>query len=269
MTPRVVDGVKKFRPTGPVNLVVSVKSQLVNDVLVESLRVEHAGDVVNARRIDRVDNGVFIHVTHQGDLAAVCRRHRPVTAQNQRIGLNTDRSKCRHRVLSRFRFLLPRRVHERYKRNMHKENVLSTEFVTNLTSGLDERLALDVADGATDFSDNHVRGWIFRRLEAHPTFNLVSDVRNDLNRVAKVFAAAFTLNHAQINLAGCDVRCLTEVDVQEAFVMPDIEVCLGTIIGDEDLAVLKRIHCAGIDIEVRIKLLHDDSKTPTSQEVTK
>ena len=50
--------------------------------------------------------------------------------------------------------------------------------------------------------------------------------------------------------------------------MPDIEVRLGPIIGHEDLAVLERVHRAGVDVEVRIELLHDDAKTTASQKVT-
>ena len=38
--------------------------------------------------------------------------------------------------------------------------------------------------------------------------------------------------------------------------MPDVEVGLGAVVGDEDLAVLERVHRARIDVEVRVELLH-------------
>ncbi|GAA2304639.1 hypothetical protein GCM10010402_74800 [Actinomadura luteofluorescens] len=43
--------------------------------------------------------------------------------------------------------------------------------------------------------------------------------------------------------------------------MPDVQIRLGAVVGDEDLAVLERIHRAGVDIEVRVQLLHGDPKT--------
>ena len=66
---------------------------------------------------------------------------------------------------------------------MDEENVLSPEFVTNLTSGFDERLAFNVTDGSADLGDDHIGGWILRRLKTHSTFNFVGDVRDDLNGV--------------------------------------------------------------------------------------
>ena len=40
--------------------------------------------------------------------------------------------------------------------------------------------------------------------------------------------------------------------------MPDVEVGLGAVVGDEDLAVLERVHRPGVDVEVGVELLHRD-----------
>src|SRR6202044_3326278 len=45
-----------------------------------------------------------------------------------------------------------------------------------------------------------------------------------------------------------------ELGVGEALVVAEVEVGLGAVIGDEDLAVLERAHGAGIDVQVRVKL---------------
>ena len=42
--------------------------------------------------------------------------------------------------------------------------------------------------------------------------------------------------------------------------MAKVEICLGPIVGDIDLAVLIRAHRTGIDIEIRIKLTQPDPK---------
>jgi hypothetical protein len=56
--------------------------------------------------------------------------------------------------------------------------------------------------------------------------------------------------------------------VCETFVVAEVEVGLRTVFGDEDFAVLKRTHRAGIDVEVRIALLEGDFKTATFEETT-
>jgi hypothetical protein len=59
-----------------------------------------------------------------------------------------------------------------------------------------------------------------------------------------------------------------QVRIEEAFVVPDVEVGLGAVVGDEDLAVLERVHGAGVDVEVRIELLHRDPQTPGLEQAT-
>ena len=40
----------------------------------------------------------------------------------------------------------------------------------------------------------------------------------------------------------------------EPFVMPEVEIGFGAVVGDKDFAVLERRHRAGIDVEVRVEL---------------
>ena len=77
---------------------------------------------------------------------------------------------------------------------------------------------------------------------------------NDLNRLAEIIAAPFFLDHLAINAAGGPVVRLRKVRVREAFVMPEVEIGFGAVVGDEDFAVLERRHRARIDVEVRIEL---------------
>ena len=48
------------------------------------------------------------------------------------------------------------------------------------------------------------------------------------------------------------------VDAGEALVVAEVEVGLGAVVGDEDLAVLVRAHRARIDVEVGIELAQPD-----------
>ncbi len=50
------------------------------------------------------------------------------------------------------------------------------------------------------------------------------------------------------------------VRVGEPLVVAEVEVGLGAVVGDEDLAVLERAHRAGIDVQVRVELLQSDAQ---------
>ena len=90
--------------------------------------------------------------------------------------------------------------------------------------------------------------------------DLVGDVRDDLHRRAEVVAAALALDHRVVDPAGGDVRRARRVDVGEALVVPEVEVGLGAVLGDEHLAVLVGRHRAGVDVDVRIELLKADAQ---------
>ena len=95
---------------------------------------------------------------------------------------------------------------------------------------------------------------------ADPRLDLVGDVRDDLDGVAEVLAAPLLGDHAGVDLAGGDVGRAVQLGVEEALVVADVEVGLGAVVGDEDLAVLERVHRAGVDVEVRVELLHRDAQ---------
>ena len=50
------------------------------------------------------------------------------------------------------------------------------------------------------------------------------------------------------------------VRVSEALVVAKVQVGFGAVVGDENLAVLERVHGAGIDVDVGIELLEGDPK---------
>ena len=229
--------------------------------------MQHGGDVVDRRGVGRVDHRLLVDVAHQRDLLLVRLRHRPVAAQHERVGLDADRAQHRDGVLRRLRLLLAGGVEVGHEGDVHEEHVAAAELVPHLAGGLEERLALDVADRAADLGDDHVRGGHVGRLQPHPAPDLVGDVRDHLDRVAEVLPAALLRDHLRVDLAGGHVRGLVQVDVDEPLVVADVEVGLGAVVGHEDLAVLERVHGARIDVEVRIQLLHDHAQPARRQQV--
>ena len=91
---------------------------------------------------------------------------------------------------------------------------------------------------------------------ADARLDLVRDVRDHLDGRAEVLALALLAEHAVPDRAGGVVRGAREVLVDEALVVADVEVGLGAVLGDEDLAVLERAHRPRVDVQVRVELLH-------------
>ena len=143
--------------------------------------------------------------------------------------------------------------------------------MAHLTGCLKERLRFDIADGAANVGDDHVGAipvLIGLRLATHHVLNLVCDMRNNLNGVAEILATAFLSNNRGVHLARRRICSARQVHIQEAFVVADIQVGFCAVLGHENLAVLERIHRAGIDIDVGVELLHDHMQPPGTKQPT-
>ena len=152
-----------------------------------------------------------------------------------------------------------------HQRHVQEEAVVAADVVADLAGGLEERQGLDVADGAADLGDHDVDAGATHGPD--PVLDLVGDVRDHLDRVTEVVAAALLGDHAAVDLAGRDVGDLVELGVEEALVVADVEVGLGAVVGDEHLAVLERVHRPGVDVEVGVELLHGHPETAGLEQV--
>src|SRR5216683_2936203 len=82
----------------------------------------------------------------------------------------------------------------------------------------------------------------------------VGDVRDHLHGGAEILAAALAADHGRVDAAGGDAVAAPRGDAGVALVMAEIEVGLGAVIGDIDLAMLIGAHGPRIDIEVGVEL---------------
>ena len=124
---------------------------------------------------------------------------------------------------------------------------------------------LDVADRAAHLDDDDVRAAVARDAP-DALLDLVGDVGDDLDRAAEVIAPALLGDDRLVDAAGRDVGELRQVLVDEALVVPQVEVGLGAVVGDEDLAVLVRRHRARIHVDVRVELEDGDGETATLEQ---
>ena len=91
-------------------------------------------------------------------------------------------------------------------------------------------------------------------------------MRNDLNRLAEIIAAALFVDHREIYSARGPIVSLGQMRVREALVMAKIEIGLRPIVGNEDLAMLKRRHSSRIDVDIRIQFHQRHSQTAGFQQ---
>ena len=260
---RVVHLAEQVVPRRPVD-VTERQPQPAHDVGVEALAVQHLGDVVDRRRVGGGHHGLLVDVAHQRDLLLDRLRQLPVRAADHGVGLDADLAQGRDRVLGGLGLELAGRPDVRHQRDVQEEAVVTADVVADLAGRLEERQGLDVADRATHLGDDDVDLVTAHREDA--LLDLVGDVRDHLDRVTEVVAAALLGDHAGVDLAGRHVGDLAEVGVEEALVVPDVQVGLGSVVGHEDLAVLERVHRARVHVEVRVQLLHGDPQPAGPQQ---
>src|SRR5690606_27303661 len=100
-------------------------------------------------------------------------------------------------------------------------------FGADLADRFQERQRLDVADGAADLDQGDVETG-GGRIDA--ALDLVGDVRDDLHGAAEVVAAALLADHCLVDLAGTDGVAPGQAGVDEALVMPQVQVGLGAVV---------------------------------------
>ena len=106
-----------------------------------------------------------------------------------------------------------------------------------------------------------------------PVHDGVGDVGDDLHRLSEVVATSLRYrnglvssfkerrthllgNDMVINLARCNVVAKGERGIEEALVVAQVQVDLAAVVQHKDLAVLDRVHEAGVNVEVRVNLSH-------------
>ena len=153
----------------------------------------------------------------------------------------------------------------RHESDVHEHRVLAADLQRKFANGLKERQSLDVAGGAADLGNDHVRAALFAD-QPDAILDFIRHMRDHLHRLAEIIAAAFLLQHGLVDLPAGEVVEARERGVGEAFVMPEIEIRLCAVIQHIHFAVLERAHRAGIDIQVRIELLQRDFEAAALQQ---
>ena len=148
---------------------------------------------------------------------------------------------------------------------MDIQGVSGAHLMPHLADGLDKGLALDISDGPTDLGDHNV-GF---RLAAHvvdKALDLVGDVGDSLHGASKIRAPALLGDDVGVDLSGGQIGILVQILVDEAFIVTQVKICLGAVLGNIDLAVLVGTHGAGVHIDIGIQLLSRYLQPPSLQQ---
>ena len=121
-------------------------------------------------------------------------------------------------MLGRLGLLLAHRSHYRDQADVDEEDVLLPDPELELAQRLDERGALDVADGPAELDDARVglltlaiAGDVRHALD--PLLYLVGDVRNHLHGLPEIIAPPFSTDHVVVDLPGGDVVIASQADI--------------------------------------------------------
>src|SRR5229473_2888018 len=186
-----------------------------------------------------------------------------VAAAKQNVRLNPDAQHFFYAVLRRLGFQLAGSGNEGHQSDVYKKRVLSPHFQAHLADGFEEGKRFDVANGAANLDDNNVDAFgdfLDCRLD------FIGHVRNHLDGLAEVIAAALFGEDRLVDAAGGPVIVAGKLGMCEALVVAQIEVRLRAVFGHKDFTMLKRAHCTGINVQVRIAFLEGDFETATFEE---
>ena len=171
------------------------------------------------------------------------------------IRLDTDSLQLFYARLRRFRFHFTGSFQIWNQGNVDQNGVLVSDIVLELADRLQERLAFDIADGSADLNDgNTLLVYFFSAVET--ALDFVCNVRNDLYGASAEITVAFFLQNRPVYFSGRHVGIFIQALVNETLVVAKIQVCLCAVIGNENLAVLNRVHRTRVNVDVRVKFLH-------------
>ena len=148
--------------------------------------------------------------------------------------------------------------------DMDKQAVLPAGLQRDLTDSFYKGLGLDVADGAADFSDDHIGAGLFSD-PVDKVLDLVCDVGNHLHGGAQVFAAALFVQDVPVNFTCRQIRVFVQVLVDETLVVAKVQIRLRSVLRDINFSVLIGTHGPRINVDIGIKLLCRHLQAPGLQ----
>ena len=138
---------------------------------------------------------------------------------------------------------------------MDQNHIFMSFFMLELTDRFEKRLTLNVSNGSADFNDRDFCMFC-RRIAVKSAFDLIGDVRNDLNSSAAEITSSFFLQNGPVDFSGRDIGIFCQTFINKTFIMSKIQISFSSVIRYEYFSMLYWIHRSWIDIDIRVKFLH-------------
>src|SRR6266566_191003 len=232
--------------------------QQADDFVVEALIGQRHRHAVDRVHVPHGDDARFGHIAEQRDFLFQILWQPTVASAKEQVGLNPDREQFLHGMLRGFCFQFSGSGNERHKRHVDEHRILRPKLQPHLAHGFEKWERFDVTHRAANFDDDDVR--ISRNL-TEGGLDLVGNVRNHLHRFSEVIAAAFLRDDGLVDSPSRPIVIARQLGGRKPFVMSQVEVRLGAVIGDVHFPVLIRAHRAWVYVQVRIALLEGNSET--------
>ena len=231
----------------------AVQAERVRRQVAKPLFLQNQRDFVDAGHCGQVEHRAFGDVAVDGDFVFDFVAYLMVGAADYGVGQYADAAQLADAVLCGLRLQLAGGGYVGQEGHVYIEGVVAPDFVPHLANRLKEGQPLYVAHRAADFHDYDFGGGLFGEAQ-DALFDGVRDMRDGLNRAAQKLPAPLAGYDLAVNPPRRYVGKAGQVHVHEPLVMPQIQVGLRTVVGDENLPVLIRRHGAGVDVEIGVEL---------------
>ena len=246
-----VHAVNQVVPLGQFPL--AVQGQGLGEEPTQSELFHDQGHFVHVADGGHGEDGFGFHVAEEGELFLDAAGNFGVAAADEGVGLDADAAQFFYAVLGGFGFQFFGGGDVGQEGEVDVEDVVSPHGVAHLSDGFEEGQSFDVAHGAADFDDDHVGVGLFSEANQAVLY-FVGEMGHGLDGAAEEVAATLAGNQFEVGLAGGYVAVAGQLDVDEAFVVAEVEVGFAAVPGDEDLAMLVGRHGAGVNVEVGVEL---------------
>ena len=211
-----------------------------------------------------LDDGLHRHVAEERDLRAMLLLHRLLGPADQDVGDDADLAQLSYRMLGGLGLHLTRGVEVGQQGQVDEHDVVATLLEPELPDRLEEGLALDIPHRSAELADDDIDILVIHVLDA--SLDLVGDMGDHLDSRTEIVSTPLLGDHLVVDLASRIVRIPGQLGVGETFIVAKVEIRLGSILCDVDLAVLVRTHGPGVDVDVRIQFLKGDLEAMALQQ---
>ena len=256
---RVIQPVEESLEIGKVRLRKVIDMEMAQYHFIKTLAFHVQRNLIDGRSIDGLDHMARLHVTEQCHFSPDFRSKFLFCTAYDDVRMHTGLLKHLYGVLCRLGLQLLGSTEIRNECQMDAGEVFLRKFPLKLTDRLQERLRLHVTYSSTHLGDDDIE---FAGLaeQKHTPLDFISDMRDDLYGLSEISAFTLLIDNGIINFTGSNVVRLGHVNAKEALVMSQVQVGLGSVIRHVALAMLVRVQCSRVNVDVRIEFLNGDSQ---------